>query len=194
MLLSLRDAHRIVSRISASIKGIDPDVSFTVNPWNETKNTVEHAQSLIDVCVKEYLDQFNKLEQLHTARHTLRGLIGAANAKKLDDTIAEHRYVSDRVTRLKAAVVSFNVGSNYLTNAEALAARLAAPATVGSYAPSLEVYIVPTEHVERVKADLRAAERQLEALQDKLTSLNSSTKITHPQDLVDVLDNSGLLA
>lgn len=193
MQLSLRDAHRVIARIGLAIKEITPEASLDINPWNVTIRSVDYLQQTMDEHLVAYNNKVSSLELLHKTRYQVRELIGQANAVHLDQTISEHRYVSDRLKRLTSYMSELSCRAGHLTSATAVLNRLT-QTDANSYSPNFEVFVVPVEQIEKAKADVRATTRELEVLQDKLTVLNASTKITLSDELVDVLNTYGLIA
>lgn len=191
MKMSLRTAHRVVTRIDAAVKSTRLVTIGDVNPTVHGEITDTLAQTLFDQHQSTFNTTLEKIEALHNVRALFRELIGRANVESINGVIIKHRTMQDTVARLKAYVAQTPNVSSTVADATALAFRMKAPTT--AYSPNISINLVSEAQRKKWAEQLIASTRELEKLQDELAALNANQTITIDEKVSAFLQENQLM-
>lgn len=193
MKLTLRQAHKLVEKITAKIATLDVTPTRNVNVYDATVYTFDHLTNVLNT-------NLGRLESLIRSRCFVRELIGLANQSRVDGLIAKRKLLLDLVG-VKRALVG-GVTPHAVSSPGALAAKIetltAGTAAGGrsSYDDTVSVCLISEKEVNDLRAEIDLLQLQVESVEDELTAANAdpSCVVVLPDHVRDALAAEGIIA
>lgn len=196
MQLTLRQAHKIVEKITARIATLDVSPTREVNIWEADANTFDNA-------VEAFNTDFERAVALMEARHSVRQQIGAANFAEVDNLIAQRKLLLDRISMLRTIVngaktkaVTSQEGLTTKVQAMTQASAAGGRSSIYGSDDSVTMLVIDPVRVAEMNSNIDALQLQIEAVEDKLTSANSSRDhlVIVSDTVVETLRIEGIVA
>lgn len=193
MEITLRAAHKLVGKITAKLDTYNLSVTTKINVWNAPLD----VDLLGDMMRKErdrYATQVKNRLALVEARRAVRLAIQRANADEIDALVADRKALLDVRHVYQQGIAS--AGSAVLFTTDAIRMKIEAARRVEDrygVADHLVVGVVCEEDVADMKAALARIDREIERVEDSLTTANSTTKILLDTATVRDLTSEALL-
>ena len=185
MQITLRKAHKLVSRIHASVSGSSVEIRL--------KDTDEVIQEQISAAQTEFTKNIDEALELVEVKFAIRSRIAEANAtggvsKVLTDleALKAKRSVLDnmRLPKARSATLLF----------DEIELKREAPTDVYSTPKATASFGIATEaHHEKVEVELKKLEKSIESMNDQREGLNNTVTITLTESEVQLLQAADLI-
>ena len=197
MKVTLRQAHKLVDKITARLATIQLSATKTISIWDvKEDDSILNNEDILTVSAALLLDTINRHMKLITAKQLIRNLIRSANAVEIDGLVAQRKGILD-ITATNRWLLS-TCESGAITTLSALqqkanALRLAAAGT--SYGSDTVTICLIDESMQlSLDANIQQFQLQVEQIEDKLTTANATTSISIPVVSLQILLDEGIIA
>lgn len=194
MEVSLRQAHKIVEKITARLTTFEITATKRVNVW-ELTDAAEAFESARD----ELANTIDRHRELVTTRQLIRNAIRDVNAVKIDSLVAHRKGLLDLIASMRSVIGT--VDPRAIATPEALTLKVAAmkessKTSSGHYGSTDEVTIglLDTETLALYDQQVNAYQLAIEATEDQLTHENAKGSVVLEDDIVDLLREEGIVA
>lgn len=171
MQVTLRQAHKIVDKLNAKIKSIDTVTTADINIWQA--NDTDAVITTLNAAGATSESAFARLVNLATIRHDIRGLIGVANHKAVDDLIARRKLSLDMLAIIRGLVEAYRPAGNL--SPEVVVAQAAAARTANSpySSQTITVNLYDEADIAELRKQIDLYQLTLEHIEEALTAANS---------------------
>lgn len=192
---TLRQAHKLVEKITARMATLDLSPTREVNAWEVTDQTFSEN-------VAQFKKDFERFEALVEARHLIRQQIGAANHIAVDGLIARRKYLLDQIGMLRTLVAGARVDS--MSSPDALfgkATALVTAATAGQTTrygshDTVSICVLSKADIDDYNKVIDRLQLEVESVEDQLTTANASREnaIIVSDQVIATLQREGIVA
>lgn len=193
MKVSLRQAHKIVEKISGRLATIRLSAQQTVNIWDETDPEVL-LDKLGEQCRQEQKRQLNLLG----ARQDIRTSIQAVNGTEVNGLVATRKALLDQLATYRH--LQGTIPANAISTGTALKAKLAAErAGAGGGRSSvysndtITVSVFTEADVENLDNQINELQLRVEAIEDQLSAANANGSVTIGDFTLAILRKEGIV-
>lgn len=172
MKFTLRQAHKLVEKITARIATLNISPTREVNVWQADETSFETLQADFDKSLSRQMS-------LVAARYFIREQIGVANRAEVDSLVAQRKFLLDQIGTLRAVVA--DVRAHAITSPDALAekakatiAAATAGASRGYGDDTVTVCLIDDEALTVYNKKIDALQLKVESIEDQLTSANAN--------------------
>ena len=193
MELNLRKARKLESKIGEQIKSKRSDLGTSAQvrvnlDISKLDDFVVEARNL-------FHDELSNLNNLIQVKQDIRNLIAQANANiGINDLISQKLLLEANIALLNSLVGTDVYDKETVNDSIALTKKQQESERSSIYArTTLSVSFLSKIDKEKFIADKLKAQKDIEALEDKLAELNYSTKIKLNSNSVKLLQDNGLV-
>jgi hypothetical protein len=195
MQVTLRQAHKIVEKITARLAMLDINPTREINVWEVTDTTFDDA-------VETFNEQVVRTHDLMLARHFVRGQIGNANFAEVNSLIAQRKLLLDRIGMLRSLVAGAKVRAvtsqaGLVEKARAMTAGAAAGGRSTMFGEdTVTILVVDQTDLDNCAADIDTLQLEIETVEDKLTTANSNREhmVILSDEVIETLQSEGIIA
>jgi len=191
MKISLKEARRIERRIQEKFLRNPRTLRSSVNIFDtiSIQNEFTRASKISELQVKNTLD-------LTFARSKIRRLIQITNESSGINALISRRerYIKILGIWEEVVVVGDEIESTQAINGALLAKRTRAESGASEYTPhAIEFVALTPEFIAIAIDNVRTTQRDLDGCDDELLTLNTITKIEIPDEIYQILVESGIM-
>ena len=191
MKITLRQAHKLVDKITERLKTIVISATKTVSIWDVTD-----GESTFDTSKQAALELIKRNMELIVARQAIRDLIRDANHTTVDQLVSQRKGTLDIIAssrHLLDTCGSGGITSPLALQQKATALREAAAGT--SYgSDTITICLVSTEDQSMIDKNIQEYQLLIEDIENKLTTANATTSISIPVEMLQILIDEGIVA
>lgn len=194
MEVSLRQAHKIVEKITARLTSFEITTAKRVNVWELTDAAEAFASARTELA-----NTIDRHSQLVAVRQMVRNGIRSVNARKIDGLVAHRKGLLDLVASMRAVLAT--VDARAIASPEALVQKVAAVKEASKlssshYGSTDEVTISLLDAAAQAAMDdkINAYQLAIEATEDQLTHENAKGSLVLDDETVVTLREEGIIA
>lgn len=190
MKISLRRANAIQQTINELVRSIKFNTEISINEFQNVGEEFVKAE-------KNILETYERAVNLNSALFTIRSLIGAANAKEINNLlttvalteklISLNNVLSTAQKSIDRSVIEgklSKIRSSSSTDDSSVYRRLMSEVTTG---------VFDEASIKKFKANGLKLKKEKQKLQDQILELNIKTEIELPESVVETLKAEDLL-
>lgn len=194
MQVSLRQAHKIVEKLTARLTTFEITASARVNVWELTDAAVAFQEA------REVLhNTINRHRDLIEARQNVRNSIRVVNSLEIDTLVAKRKRLLDTIASLRSLLAT--VDKRAFSTPDALLQKVAAvkessKASSSHYGSTDEVSInlLDVEAQEMFDREINYLQLEIEATEDQLTQANVKGSVVIDAGAAALLQAEGIVA
>jgi hypothetical protein len=190
MNITLRKANAVQNSINEAVRSIKMETSIELNEFQNVENEIQKAND-------QLMANDTRRQKLTMALYNIRALVGAANAQSgIDTNLAKAAFIDKRIGQLEEIanlkpLTSLEVIKGKLEKVKSL--KDEARSRVFGYGDTVTTTVVSQGQIDQAKSEILSLKKQKQKLQDEILELNIKTEIPLSDDVVQVLQEEGLL-
>lgn len=188
--ITLRQAHKLVEKLTARIASVEINPTKEVNAWS----TVDADDVFLNGTL-EFAKAVTLKSHFIGMRHAIRELVSVANGPKINELVAKRRFLLDLIAMQKQVVAG--IPSAGINSAEALTKKIeslrANGSTTSSYYETVTVTFLEAADLVDYNELIQSTQLQVDECEDQLTTANSSTTIALEAPVIEFLKQQKLM-
>ncbi len=190
MNITLRKANAIQNSINEAVRNIKMETSIELNEFQNVEAEIQQANDKL-------MANDVRRQKLTMALYNIRALVGAANAQSgIDTNLAKAAFIDKRIAQLEELA-----GLKPLTALDVIKGKIEkikslkdeARSRIYGYGDTVSTTVVSQSQIDQAKAEVLSLKKQKQKLQDEILEFNIKTEIPLNDDVVQTLQEEGLL-
>jgi len=191
MNITLRKANAIQNSINEAVRNIKMETSIELNEFQNVEAEIQQANDKL-------MANDVRRQKLTMALYNIRALVGAANAQSgIDTNLAKAAFIDKRIVQLEELA-----GLKPLTALDVIKGKLekikndkgeTSRRSIYGYGDTVSTTVVSQSQIDQAKTEVLSLKKQKQKLQDEILEFNIKTEIPLNDDVVQTLQEEGLL-
>ena len=191
MNITLRKANAIQNSINEAVRNIKMETSIELNEFQNVEAEIQQANDKL-------MANDVRRQKLTMALYNIRALVGAANAQSgIDTNLAKAAFIDKRIVQLEELAVL-----KPLTALDVIKGKIekikndkgeTSRRSIYGYGDTVSTTVVSQSQIDQAKTEVLSLKKQKQKLQDEILEFNIKTEIPLNDDVVQTLQEEGLL-
>lgn len=191
MTFTLRQANKLVDKINHHITTINTQPTCDINIWE-----VVFSDQTIDQKRLEHKTNINRCLALILIRQDIRNKIARNNQAQVNQLITQRKILLDKLGVYRSIIQQIDLSA--VQTATAFDGKMISlKANTGTYRPVdiLTIGLMDSEEIDSMNNNINSLQRQVELVEDQLTTANSSSTllVILDQDSYTTLRNENII-